>query len=59
MDARALFKPSLNWLAVFIPATFLLAYVPAWHNEALLFVCAGQAMVIVSAWIASHTEPVQ
>jgi len=56
VNARVLLKPNLNWLAVFIPVSFLLAYVPAWKNDALLFVCAGLAMVIVSAWIGSSTE---
>ena len=49
-------KPSLNWLAVMIPVSFLMAYVPAWKNDAALFVCAGLAMVVVSAWIGAATE---
>ena len=56
MDVKHVRKPSLNWLAVFIPVSFLLAYVPAWHHDAALFVCAGLAMVVVSAWIGEATE---
>lgn len=53
---KNLLKPSLNWLAVMIPVSFLVAYVPAWKNDTALFVCAGLAMVVVSAWIGEATE---
>jgi Ca2+:H+ antiporter len=56
MANGSLLKPRLNWLAVFIPASVLLAYVPSLKNDVALFVCAGLAMVVVSAWIGQSTE---
>ena len=46
---QAFRKPSIDWFAVFIPISFLLAYVPSLKNEAALFVCTCLAMVVVSA----------
>ena len=34
---RALLKPSLSWLLVFVPAALLVRYVPALRNETALF----------------------
>lgn len=56
IDVKHALKPRLNLLAVFIPIAFLLAWVPSWHNETLLFVCSAVAMVVVSAWIGDATE---
>ena len=56
MNMKTLLRPRLNWLAVFIPVSFLLAYVPALKNDSLLFVCAALAMVVVSAWIGQATD---
>ena len=56
MTKNALLKPRLNWLAVFIPVACLLAYAPSLKNDVALFVCAGLAMVVVSAWIGQSTE---
>lgn len=56
MDFKALLKPSLNWLAVFIPIAFAMAYVPGLENPAVLFVVACLSMVVVSAWIGNATE---
>ena len=56
MDVKNLLKPSLNWLAVFIPVSFVLAYVPSLKNDVALFICASLGMVVVSAWIGRSTE---
>ncbi len=53
---RAFPKPSIDWFAVFIPVSFVLAYVPSFKNEVALFICSCLAMVAVSAWIGRATE---
>jgi Ca2+:H+ antiporter len=53
---RRFLKPSINWLAIFIPVAFLMGYVPALHNELWLFIAASLAMVVCSAWIGNATD---
>ena len=53
---RSFLKPSINWLAIFIPIAFLMGYVPALHNELWLFIVASLAMVVCSAWIGNATD---
>ncbi len=53
---RSYLKPSINWLAIFIPIAFLMGYVPALHNELWLFIVASLAMVVCSAWIGNATD---
>ncbi|HXY53794.1 MAG TPA: calcium/proton exchanger [Nitrospirota bacterium] len=55
-NIRRFLKPSINWLAIFIPIAFLMGYVPALHNKLWLFVTACLAMVVCSAWIANSTD---
>lgn len=49
-------KPGINWLAIFIPISLLMGYVPALHNELWLFIVASLALVVCSAWIANATD---
>ncbi|MGK7877016.1 MAG: calcium/proton exchanger [Xenococcaceae cyanobacterium] len=53
---QALLKPNINWLAIFIPVSFALAYIPALKNEVALFICGCLGMLIVSVWIGNSTE---
>src|SRR5437762_10819612 len=53
---RKTFKPSLDWLLVFLPVAFLLKYVPAWHSDTALFVCAGLAIVPLAGIMGRATE---
>ncbi|MFO0902289.1 MAG: calcium/proton exchanger [Pirellulales bacterium] len=56
MDLKTWLKPSLNWLAVFIPIAFAMAFIPPLHNPTVLFVVSCLSMVVVSAWIGNATE---
>jgi len=56
LTVRSFFTPSINWLAIFIPISFLMGYVPALHNELWLFIAASLAMVVCSAWIGNATD---
>jgi Ca2+:H+ antiporter len=49
-------RPSLDWLLVFVPVAFLIAYVPAWRNETVLFICAGLAIVPLAGVMGRATE---
>src|SRR5215207_9269533 len=50
------FKPSLDWLLVFVPVAFALRYVPAFHNETALFVVAALAIIPIAGWMGHATE---
>ena len=53
---RELARQKINWLAVFIPLSFALNYVPAWQNELLLFWFSVLGLIVTSAWIGTATE---
>jgi Ca2+:H+ antiporter len=49
-------KPSLDWLLVFVPVSFLLAYWPALHNPTALFICSGLAIIPLAGIMGRATE---
>lgn len=49
-------KPSLDWLLAFVPVAFLVEYVPAFHNETALFICAGIAIIPLAGIMGHATE---
>jgi Ca2+:H+ antiporter len=53
---RQLAREKINWLAVFIPLSFALNYVPSWQNELLLFWFSVVGLIVTSAWIGTATE---
>ena len=53
---QSFLKPGINWLAVFIPVAFAIAWTPGLHNELALFGCSLLGMMVVSAWIGDATE---
>jgi Ca2+:H+ antiporter len=50
------FKPSLDWLLVFVPVAVAVRYVPAWHNDTALFFCACVAIIPLAGWMGKATE---
>jgi len=50
------FKPSLDWLLVFVPVAFALRYVPAWHNQTALFIASALAIIPIAGWMGHATE---
>jgi len=50
------FKPSIDWLLVFLPVSFLLEYVPALHNGTALFICSGLAIIPLAGIMGRATE---
>lgn len=50
------FKLSLDWLLVFVPVAIVLRYVPAWQNDALLFICSGLAIIPLAGVMGRATE---
>ena len=53
---KSLLKPSINWLLVFVPISFLVNYVPAFKNDITLFICSCLSMVVLSSLISTATE---
>jgi Ca2+:H+ antiporter len=49
-------KPSMDWLLVFVPVSFALRYVPGWHNDTALFLCACAAIIPLAGWMGKATE---
>lgn len=62
MSARAssvkpsAFRPSLDWLLVFVPVALALRYVPAWENQTALFIVSALALIPVAGWMGHATE---
>jgi Ca2+:H+ antiporter len=56
INLRMKFKPSLNWLLVFVPAALVLRCVPPFANPTALFICSAIAIVPVAGWIGRATE---
>jgi Ca2+:H+ antiporter len=50
------FKPSIDWLLIFLPVAFGLEYVPALHNGTALFICSGLAIVPLAGIMGRATE---
>jgi Ca2+:H+ antiporter len=46
----------LDWLLLAAPAAFAIRYVPAWKNEALLFIISGIAIIPLAGWMGRATE---
>jgi Ca2+:H+ antiporter len=53
---RNKFKPSLDWLVVFVPVAFMVAYVPSLHNPMALFICSGLAIIPLAGMMGRATE---
>ena len=50
---KSLFKPSLNWLLLFVPIALVLRYWSHEGNEVALFVCSCLAIVpLADGWDA-------
>ncbi len=50
------FKPSLNWLLVFVPITIVLRFLPDAHLETALFICACFAIIPLAGLMGRATE---
>jgi Ca2+:H+ antiporter len=50
------FKPSLDWLLIFVPISLAIRFVPSWKNDTLLFVCAGLAIIPLAGIMGRATE---
>jgi Ca2+:H+ antiporter len=50
------FKPSINWLYIFIPIALALRFVPGWRNETALFFCSCLAIIPLAGWMGRATE---
>lgn len=45
----------LDWLLLAVPAAFAVRYVPGWHNETLLFIITGLAIIPLAGWMGQAT----
>src|SRR5215218_9198743 len=50
------FKPSLDWLLIFVPVAFALRYVPVWRNDTALFIVSALAIIPIAGWMGHATE---
>jgi Ca2+:H+ antiporter len=49
-------RPSLNWLLIFVPAAFVVRYVPGLKNDTALFLVSGLAIIPLAGWLGEATE---
>ncbi len=50
------FKPSLDWLLIFVPVALVLRFWPGLSNPTALFICSAIAIIPVAGWIGHATE---
>src|SRR5918993_1373613 len=55
-SSRSRFRPSLNWLLVFVPIAVALRFVPALDNPTALFVVSCIAIIPLAGWMGRATE---
>ena len=53
---RPWYRPSLNWLLVFVPVAAALRFVPALENPTALFVVSCLAIIPLAGWMGRATE---
>ncbi|BBD63799.1 calcium/cation antiporter [Nostoc commune NIES-4072] len=53
---QVLSQPSINWLAIFLPISLVIAYLPGLRNEIFLFFTSCLGMVVVAYWLGNATE---
>jgi Ca2+:H+ antiporter len=53
---QTLFRPSIHWLAIFIPISFAIAYIPGLRNEIPLFFISCLGTIVVAYWLGEATE---
>jgi Ca2+:H+ antiporter len=50
------FKPSLDWLLIFVPAALVLRFWPGPHHDVALFICSGLAIIPLAGIMGRATE---
>ena len=50
------YKPSIHWLAIFLPISFAIAFIPVIRNEIGLFFASCLGMIVVAYWIGEATD---
>jgi Ca2+:H+ antiporter len=55
-SSRKWFKPTLDWLLVFVPIAVALRFVPALHNPTALFIVSCLAIIPLAGWMGRATE---
>ena len=50
------FKPSLDWLLIFVPIAIALRFVPSLENPTALFIVACLAIIPLAGWMGKATE---
>jgi Ca2+:H+ antiporter len=54
--SKSWFRPSLDWLLVFVPIAFLLRYFPSLGSQTVLFIVSALAIIPVAGWMGHATE---
>jgi Ca2+:H+ antiporter len=50
------FRPSLNWLLIFVPLAIVLEFWPGGANRTAVFICSGLGIIPLAGWIGRATE---
>jgi Ca2+:H+ antiporter len=53
---RPWYRPSLNWLLIFVPIAIVLRFVPSLSNPTALFIVACLAIIPLAGWMGRATE---
>ena len=53
---RPWYRPSLNWLLVFVPIAIVLRFVPSLSNPTALFIVSCLAIIPLAGWMGRATE---
>ena len=50
------FRPSLDWLLIFVPIAIAIRFVPSLRNDTLLFIVSCIAIIPLAGWMGRATE---
>ena len=54
--SSSIFKPSLDWLLIFVPIAIAMRFIPAFENPTVLFIVACIAIIPLAGWMGKATE---
>jgi len=53
---RSWFKPSLDWLLIFVPIAIAMRFIPGLYNPTWLFIVSCLAIIPLAGWMGKATE---
>ena len=55
-SSSSIFKPSLDWLLIFVPIAIAMRFIPAFENPTALFIVSCLSIIPLAGWMGKATE---